>query len=412
MTSTDASTTPLWQHSPDQLAHTCAAELAAARAATARMGACLVEMDTRGIRDLFGYGSAATWLADVAGISRGEAFTIVNRAKNLNAGRHPDGTPEPALAPLTGAAALEGALSNANIDLITTTLRKIPVEHREFAETTLVELARVAGPRQVRECADDLLARLDPDGPQPNDDDPGPQRPTLALRERKDGWWDLAGRVDPITGRRLRGTLDPLAIPRPREEELPDLRSPAERDGDAFGEMMGRLASAPGVSRSVRTQMIVTVPLTSLQQGLAGACLDFTTTLSATEARMLACDCAITPAVLGTAGEPLDIGRSRRLITPSQRKALVLRDRGCAFPGCHRKPQYCDGHHVRAWYHGGRTDLNNLCLLCPYHHRLVHRAKWEVHIAADGLAEFIPPAFIDAQRRPRRNNLHLIPLVA
>src|SRR5947199_3766205 len=215
MTSTDASTTPLWQHSPDQLAHTCAAELAAARAATARVGACLVEMDTRGIRDLFGYGSAATWLADVAGISRGEAFTIVNRAKNLNAGRHPDGTPEPALAPLTGAAALEGALSNANIDLITATLRTIPVEHREFAEATLVELARVAGPRQVRECADDLLARLDPDGPKPNDDNPRPQRPTLALRERKDGWWDLAGRVDPITGRRLRGTLDPPRHPPP-----------------------------------------------------------------------------------------------------------------------------------------------------------------------------------------------------
>ena len=72
MTSTDASTTPLWQHSPDQLAHTCAAELAAARAATARMGACLVEMDTRGIRDLFGYGSAASWLADVAGSAAGK----------------------------------------------------------------------------------------------------------------------------------------------------------------------------------------------------------------------------------------------------------------------------------------------------------------------------------------------------
>ena len=127
---------------------------------------------------------------------------------------------------------------------------------------------------------------------------------------------------------------------------------------------------------------------------------------------MLACDCAITPAVLGTAGEPLDIGRAQHLITPAQRKALVLRDRGCSFPGCHRPPKYCDGHHIRAWYQGGHTDLHNLCLLCTHHHRLVHRATWEVRIAADGLPEFIPPAFIDAQRRPRRNNLHLVPLVA
>jgi len=142
------------------------------------MGAILVEMDTRGIRDLFGYGSAASWLADTAGISRDEAGKTVNRAKKLNAGRHPDGSPEPALAPLTGAAALEGALSTANIDIITTTLRKIPAEHREFAETTLVELARVAGPRQVRQCAEDLLARLDPDGPKPNDDDPRSSTPS------------------------------------------------------------------------------------------------------------------------------------------------------------------------------------------------------------------------------------------
>ncbi|HKN52314.1 MAG TPA: hypothetical protein VJX66_07440 [Amycolatopsis sp.] len=72
MTSTTPPSLPLWQHSPAQLAQACAAELAAARAATARMGACLVEMDTRGIRDLFGYGSAASWLADVAGSAAGK----------------------------------------------------------------------------------------------------------------------------------------------------------------------------------------------------------------------------------------------------------------------------------------------------------------------------------------------------
>src|SRR5438067_13432274 len=104
MTSTTPPSSPRWQHSPDQLAHTCAAELATARAATARMGACLVEMDTRGFRALFGYGSAASWLADVAAIGRGEAFTLVTRAKPPTAGRHPDGPAEPALSPLTGSA--------------------------------------------------------------------------------------------------------------------------------------------------------------------------------------------------------------------------------------------------------------------------------------------------------------------
>jgi hypothetical protein len=58
------------------------------------------------------------------------------------------------------------------------------------------------------------------------------------------------------------------------------------------------------------------------------------------------------------------------------------------------------------WYQRGATDLHNLCLLCVYHHRLVHEANWIIRIAPDGIAEFIPPATIDPQRRPRRNNLH------
>jgi hypothetical protein len=58
------------------------------------------------------------------------------------------------------------------------------------------------------------------------------------------------------------------------------------------------------------------------------------------------------------------------------------------------------------WADGGPTDLGNLVLLCPLHHRLLHRSGWEVRIATDGLPEFLPPMFLDKQRKPRRNNLH------
>jgi hypothetical protein len=90
------------------------------------------------------------------------------------------------------------------------------------------------------------------------------------------------------------------------------------------------------------------------------------------------------------------------------RRALVARDRGCAFPDCDRPPRWCDGHHVRPWSRGGRTDLGNLVLLCGHHHRVVHEPAcgWRVCAAADGSPEFIPPRWIDPLQRRRRNLYH------
>ena len=102
----------------------------------------------------------------------------------------------------------------------------------------------------------------------------------------------------------------------------------------------------------------------------------------------------------------LDYGRSRRLITGALRRALVLRDGGCAFPGCDRPARWCDGHHVIAWQDGGSTCLENSVLLCGFHHRVIHRRRWSVRIAADGHPEFIPPAYLDPTRTPRRNIYH------
>ncbi|MEV6623827.1 DUF222 domain-containing protein [Amycolatopsis sp. NPDC051106] len=132
--------------------------------------------------------------------------------------------------------------------------------------------------------------------------------------------------------------------------------------------------------------------------GVGRALLGDLGTISAAEARIHACDCMLIPAVLGTKSEPLDLGRRHRLNSTPLRHALYLRDRGCAFPGCHRPPRH--------WADGGPTELGNLVLLCAHHHRLLHRSGWQVRIAADGLPEFLPPVFLDKRRKPRRNNLH------
>lgn len=90
------------------------------------------------------------------------------------------------------------------------------------------------------------------------------------------------------------------------------------------------------------------------------------------------------PAVLGSAGQPLDVGRDTRTVPTGIRRALTLRDRGCSFPGCDRPPGWTDAHHIRHWADGGQTSLDNLVLLCRHHHRVTHHQPWTVTIGSDG----------------------------
>ncbi|MGI8417349.1 MAG: HNH endonuclease signature motif containing protein, partial [Nakamurella sp.] len=81
----------------------------------------------------------------------------------------------------------------------------------------------------------------------------------------------------------------------------------------------------------------------------------------------------VIPVVLGTDSEILDVGKTHRLFTPGQLKALWIRDRHCTFPGCHSPAHWTDAHHLWHWIDGGPTDLNNAALLCGRHHTVVHR---------------------------------------
>ncbi len=89
--------------------------------------------------------------------------------------------------------------------------------------------------------------------------------------------------------------------------------------------------------------------------------------------RRLACDAEVIPAVLGSQGEPLDVGRAKRPVTPAIWTALVIRDRHCAFPGCDRPPVTCHAHHILHWISGGKTKLANLVLLCAETEGVAHR---------------------------------------
>ena len=108
----------------------------------------------------------------------------------------------------------------------------------------------------------------------------------------------------------------------------------------------------------------------------------------------LACTQGTIPVVFDAHGQPLDVGRERRLFTPRQRIALEERDGGCRWSGCDRPPSWCEAHHIEHWARDhGRTDVADGVLLCRHHHLLLHDHHWEIERRGPGRAEYwlIPP---------------------
>ncbi|MEU8635778.1 DUF222 domain-containing protein [Amycolatopsis sp. NPDC048633] len=397
----------VWRADAVALADRVSALLAVVRSAEAEIGSLLVEIESRGVMELFGYRSVVRLFEHLADVPKSAAETVVKRARALTAGRNLDGTPIPAVAPATGTAASDGRLSNPMIDNIVGALTQVPPEHRNDVERDLLTFAEDAGHKQVAALGARIVAHLDPDGAEPDTTEPATPSRELSLRRKRTGVWELNGRFDDETGMRASALLDTLAQRRTTDEG-PDLRSPQERYGDAFSDAIDLALNTPDLPMQAgeRAHVMIAVSLEDLKSGIGRAILGDTGTISAAEARIHACDCKLIPAVLGEKSEPLDLGRQSRLVTPGIRRALYLRDRGCAFPGCHRPPRHCQGHHIRHWADGGPTELGKLVLMCAHHHRLLHRSGWQVRIAADGLPEFLPPVFLDRRRKPRRNNLH------
>ena len=124
--------------------------------------------------------------------------------------------------------------------------------------------------------------------------------------------------------------------------------------------------------------------------GVLAGTLDDGTRVSAETLRRVACDCGLL--AQGGHGEPsaMSVGRPTRSIPPALRRALRLRDHGCAFPGC-THDRFLHAHHIHHWLHGGPTTINNLSLLCTHHHHMVHEGGWSLTRKPDGELCFKEP---------------------
>jgi hypothetical protein len=218
----------------------------------------------------------------------------------------------------------------------------------------------------------------------------------LTLHDKGDGTYSGRFTIPELHGKLLRSLLEQLTSPR-RWTRGPDGRPAndptaqrgfnwAEQLGLGFCELVENLPTG-GWSRN-GINLVVTMTLDQLRAGVGGAALDDGTRLAAGEARRLACQAGIIPAVLDGNSEPLDLGRTRRLHTGAQRIALSLAHDSCAIVGCERPFTWCEIHHPTPWAHGGPTDLHNAVPLCGYHHRRAHDPMWQLHQDDQGLWRF------------------------
>ncbi|HET9117792.1 MAG TPA: DUF222 domain-containing protein [Pseudonocardiaceae bacterium] len=372
----------------------------------AQMLSVVAEIDSRGLAGGLGYSSTVGLVRAVARVSRGEARARVDAAAEVLPGRGLNGAPrEPKLA-ATAAAVAEHAIGAADVAVIRSVLSRIPAhvaaEQRAEVETELAHYARTLDAGQLAVLGKRILAYLDQDGPRPND---APEtRRWLRLRDR-DGGYELAGWLDREAAEILRSALGPLAAPRPATDVEVDLRTGMQRDADALVELAQRALSEGQLSTEggERPQVVVTVSLPVLQGRIGSASLALGGPINADVARRIACDAEIIPVVLGSRGEPLDVGRASRTVPAAIRRAVIVRDRGCTFPGCSVPARWCDIHHVVHWADNGSTGIGNCVALCGRHHRLIHHSDWRIEMAT-GIPEFYPPPWLGGT--PRRNPLH------
>jgi Domain of unknown function (DUF222)/HNH endonuclease len=160
---------------------------------------------------------------------------------------------------------------------------------------------------------------------------------------------------------------------------------------DGFMELL-RSGGTGGPSRPSPFFVVAHVPLEALVEGdstLSGE-LEEGGLISTETVRRIACDATVAIAVDDDVGHTMYEGRARRLPSDAQRREVRRRDRHCRFPGC-TNVTFTNAHHIKPWKPDGRTDLDNLALLCEYHHRRMHTKEWVMSGDANGELTFVGP---------------------
>ena len=264
----------------------------------------------------------------------------------------------------------------------------IPAEVRERAELHLIDLAHDFAPTPLRRLARKVLEVIAPEISDEHErralereEHLAAERTRLSLTPLGDGTTRIGGRIPDATAARLRTYLEAFASPRRTATEADGARIPTPRLlGHALTDLLEALPAqvlpAHGGTATTVTVHLKHDQLTASLEKAGIATLDTGDVITAAQARRLACQAKILPAVLGATSEVLDLGRTRRLHNAAQRKAIRIQQTQCRTDGCTVPAAWCETHHPHAWSAGGRTDLDNAALLCTHHHHRAHDTRY------------------------------------
>ncbi|MBX3196464.1 MAG: DUF222 domain-containing protein [Microbacteriaceae bacterium] len=384
-----------------------------------------VEDEPDGARKL-GERSPAVLLEARAGLEPAEASAMCTIGAAIQPRTNLQGEVLPPVHEALAIAVAEGGIRIARAARVLRTLKLIsefaPQERCAEAERFLIEKSPGLTDRQFARVCRDLPERFVPDDTHEREEYLR-RRSGLVVRHLPDGLVQWVVTMHPEAAGFATAALDARTAPRRQPTFSPDPSSETGQPGSEFSESAGiadgrtmrekrldafvsmcreSLGNDSGRVAGTSVTMMVTMTLDDLRSGLGQAKISgIDQPIGAATARRLAADANIIPVVLGGESECLDMGREARLATEAQRRALELRDKGCIWPTCSTPPGWCEVAHDVPWFAGGRTDLDNLMLLCPFHHRVYDLEGWQL-IRRDGERWFIPPAWVDSARTPLR----------
>jgi hypothetical protein len=380
--------------------------------------------------------STASWLRNRLRMGAGTAHSAVRTARALFRGPLPQ----------TAQALVKGELSVAHAKAMVDGTHHLPARVTAEAEPVLLEAARRLDPPRLRQAVGYLCQIIDPEGADAARQRRHERR-GLWLSPTLDNMVAVDGLLEAEAGQLLHAALEPLARPAGADDSRRGGQRTADALTELARRALegGRLPQAGGVRPQLLVTVDLDGLLG--RPGAIGGDIGGVGPLDREACRRLACDGAVTrvvvsrhpghqpvdhhpeggrvddhpsghpdldhgpsddlgaddpsdpaelqgrlraamallpPTLGGAPSQPLEVGRTTRVVQPAQRMALAVRDRGCVFPGCDRPLAWCDAHHLWHWVDGGPTDLDNLALLCRAHHRAVHEEGWQLTRGPDG----------------------------
>jgi hypothetical protein len=370
----------LWAVDSDQLEADLVELERSARVLQAERLRRVAEVDRRGKYRKDGYLSISAWMASRLRIGVQAAAREVRSARALQE------------MPSTQTALSNGEVSGQAVGLLVRAREAHPGAFGQDEEV-LLEAAKKLRVRDLYRAVEHWRQAID-SAALAEEQELAYHRRRLNVSSTLYGTVRMDGELDPETGNSVIAALNAVQDADARSQRRPDARSAGQRRADALGELcrqwMGS-SQRPKIAGE-RPHMSVVVDVEALV-GSAGARAEYQNgaPLHPETARRLACDAAITRVLTSGRSEPLDVGRKTAVVSPVTRRALVIRDKHCTFPGCERPDDWCDSHHVKHWADGGPTALSNLILLCRPHHRVLHQPEGFRVEMSGGKPRFLRP---------------------